>query len=78
MLWPYRFLCDPSLIIYILLREILTDSNGLLLGEGDIARDEKLAVTMEKIAADPHDFYEGKLAQDIVDDVADFGMTMKE
>ena len=31
--------------------------------------DEKLAVTLEKIASDPKSFYTGDLAKDIIDDL---------
>ena len=39
--------------------------------KGDTIVDEKLAVTLERIAADPESFYTGELAEDILADLAE-------
>lgn len=41
--------------------------------EGDKMRLPRLAETFKKIAADPHAFYNGSLAADIVKDIEDAG-----
>ena len=45
----------------------------VLLEAGDILKRPKMAVTLEAIAADPETFYKGQLAQDIVDDIKEYG-----
>lgn len=44
-----------------------------LVQEGDIIVNMKLGQTLRRIAADPFTFYTGSLAQDIVDDIAEYG-----
>ena len=39
--------------------------------------NEKLGDTLTRIAEDPEDFYTGTLAQDIVDDIAEYGKYIK-
>ncbi|ELT90575.1 hypothetical protein CAPTEDRAFT_194162 [Capitella teleta] len=46
--------------------------DGELIEEGDIITNEKLGQTMRRIAQDPMSFYTGSLAQDIVDDIAEY------
>ena len=53
--------------------EIYVKENGELIEEGDRIIDDKLADTMERIAADPMSFYTGDLAADIVADLAEYG-----
>jgi len=48
--------------------------DGSLIQEGDLLRNPKLAKTLRRIADDPMSYYRGSLAQEIVDDVADYGM----
>ena len=47
----------------------MKDENGKVKKEGDTIVDEKLAVTLEKIASDPESFYTGALAEDIMADL---------
>ena len=49
----------------------MKDENDKVKKEGDTIVDEKLAVTLERIAADPESFYTGELADDILADLAD-------
>ena len=49
------------------------DENGELKQEGDMMYNEKLAVTMERIADDPYTYYLGSLAADIAADIAEYG-----
>ena len=48
-------------------------SDGKLVKAGDVVKDAKLAQTLRRIAADPFDCYNGTLAQDIVDDIREYG-----
>ncbi|ELT90576.1 hypothetical protein CAPTEDRAFT_2729 [Capitella teleta] len=57
---------DPNLA------EIFIKEDGELIQEGDIITNEKLGQTMRRIAQDPMSFYTGSLAQDIVDDIAEY------
>jgi len=50
-------------------RELLVKENGSLVQEGDLLKNAKLGATFRRIAADPQSFYNGSLAQDIVDDI---------
>jgi gamma-glutamyltranspeptidase / glutathione hydrolase len=43
--------------------------DGNLLKEGETFKQPELARTLERIAADPDDFYHGKLAHELVDDL---------
>ena len=54
-------------------RSLLTGTNGKLVKLGDTLKCPKLAVTYERIAVDPHTFYNGSLADDIVADIAEAG-----
>ncbi|WAR27556.1 GGT1-like protein [Mya arenaria] len=59
---------------HVNLKAMLTHDDGVtLLKEGDTIKMPKLAATLEKIAADPFTFYNGSLAQDIVDDITEQG-----
>ena len=49
----------------------MKDENDKVKKEGDTIVDEKLAVTLERIAANPESFYTGELADDILADLAD-------
>ena len=46
--------------------------------KGDTIVDEKLAVTLERIAADPESFYTGELAEDILADLAEVKSVIAE
>ena len=48
--------------------------DGEVIQEGDIIKDPTLARTFEKIANDPFTFYNGTLAQDIVEDITEAGL----
>jgi gamma-glutamyltranspeptidase/glutathione hydrolase/leukotriene-C4 hydrolase len=48
-------------------------SDGTLVKQGDLLLNPKLGQTLRRIAEDPNTFYNGSLAQDIVDDIADYG-----
>jgi len=48
--------------------------NGSLIQEGDLLKNPKLARTLQRIAADPMTYYNGSMAQEIVDDIADYGI----
>ena len=43
--------------------------DGNLYKEGEVFKQPELARTLERIAADPSEFYHGKMAQELVDDV---------
>jgi gamma-glutamyltranspeptidase/glutathione hydrolase len=45
------------------------ERDGNLYKEGEIFKQPELARTLERIAANPKDFYHGKMAQELVDDV---------
>ncbi len=53
---------------------MLTNSEGEIVQEGDLLRLPKLADTLERIAEDPFSFYNGSLAEDIVEDVKEQGV----
>lgn len=53
--------------------EIFLDEDGNLKEEGDLLINTKLGCTLEKIAEDPPEFYDDQLAQDIADDIAEYG-----
>ena len=48
--------------------------DGSLIQEGDLLKNPKLAATLRRIADDPTTYYNGSLARDIVDDIAEYGM----
>ncbi|XP_024132081.1 glutathione hydrolase 5 proenzyme [Oryzias melastigma] len=59
------------------LRQLFTDDNNNLLQTGDIVKFEKLADTLEMIAKQGADvFYNGKIAEDLVQDVKAAGGTL--
>jgi gamma-glutamyltranspeptidase / glutathione hydrolase len=43
--------------------------DGNLYQAGEVFKQPELATTLKRIAADPNDFYHGKMAQELVDDV---------
>ena len=51
----------------------LFQRNGSFYRAGDIFRQPQLARTLERIAADPDDFYHGKMAQELVDNLGKGG-----
>ena len=51
-------------------------ADGSLVQEGDIIRNMKFGQTLRRIAEDPFTFYNGTLAQDIVDDITDRGLAV--
>lgn len=48
---------------------LLFQRNGSYYGSGETFRQPELARTLERIAADPDDFYHGKMAHELVDDL---------
>jgi gamma-glutamyltranspeptidase / glutathione hydrolase len=48
---------------------LLFQRNGRLYRAGEIFKQPELARTLQRIAADPEDFYHGKMAQQLVDDL---------
>ena len=66
-----RFLCLARLH-----RELFVKKDGSLIQEGDLLKNPKLARTFRRIAEDPTTYYNGSLARDIVDDIADYGMRL--
>jgi len=57
----------------ICFRELFVKADGNLVEAGDVVTNPKLARTFRRIAENPFAFYNGSLAQDIVDDVKDYG-----
>ena len=47
--------------------------DGSLIKEGDLLVNTKLGATLQIIADEPWSYYNGSLAQDIVDDIAERG-----
>jgi len=62
--------CDTS---GMFCRELFAKEDGTIRREGDIVHNLKLGNTLRRIAADPYAFYNGSLAQDIVEDIAELG-----
>ena len=52
---------------------MLKKENGLFYGTGDKIKNTKLAETLEKIKANPDEFYNGVLANEIVHDINEAG-----
>jgi gamma-glutamyltranspeptidase/glutathione hydrolase len=48
---------------------LLFQRNGRLYRAGEIFKQPELARTLQRIAADPEDFYHGKMAQQLIDDL---------
>jgi gamma-glutamyltranspeptidase/glutathione hydrolase/leukotriene-C4 hydrolase len=53
--------------------ELFVKPDGSLAVTGDLVVNRKLAATLRVLAADPNSFYSGALAQQIVDDIKDYG-----
>jgi gamma-glutamyltranspeptidase / glutathione hydrolase / leukotriene-C4 hydrolase len=62
-----------SLSIMPVFSELFVKEDGSLVTEGDLLVNYKLANTFRRIAVDPMTFYTGSLAQDIVDDIKEYG-----
>ena len=63
-----RELADPDLAKFPDSKRIF-QRDGNLYKAGDTFKQPELAHTLERIAADPDDFYHGKLAHELVDDL---------
>ena len=50
--------------------------DGSLIQEGDLLKNPKLARTFRRIADDPMSYYNGSLAREIVEDIAEYGMRL--
>ena len=61
-------LSDPDLAQFPESKRIF-QRNGDLYKEGEIFRQPELARTLERIAADPEDFYHGKMAHELIDEL---------
>jgi gamma-glutamyltranspeptidase/glutathione hydrolase len=55
---------------------LLFQRNGAYYRSGETFQQPELARTLERIAADPDDFYHGKMAQELVDDLKKGGALM--
>jgi len=55
------------------LAELFVKDDGSLITEGDLLINVKLGNTFKRIAEDPMAFYNGSLAQEIVDDIKEYG-----
>ena len=68
-------LCAKGFVDFFFLSssDVYLRDDGEVVQEGDIIKDPVLAQTMQRIADDPHTFYEGGLAGDIIDDLNDAG-----
>lgn len=49
-------------------------NDGSLVKMGDFMINKKLGATLRRVGADPMTFYTGSLAQDIVDDIKEYGL----
>jgi len=67
-----RGLASPGLAKFPDSRRIF-QRDGLLYKEGEIFKQPQLARTLTRIAADPEDFYHGKIAHELVDDLKQGG-----
>lgn len=57
------------------LRQVFVNNEtGKLYKKGEILKRPKLTETLIKIAKNPHDFYEGEIASNLVHDVNNFGI----
>jgi gamma-glutamyltranspeptidase / glutathione hydrolase len=65
-------LADPDLAQFAESKRIF-QRDGRLYTEGEIFRQPELARTLERIAADPEDFYHGKMAHELVDELSKGG-----
>ena len=63
-----RELADPDLAQFVDSKRIF-QRDGNLYKTGETFRQPELARTLERIAADPDDFYHGKMARELVDDL---------
>jgi gamma-glutamyltranspeptidase / glutathione hydrolase len=63
---------DPDLARFPASRHIF-QRDGRLYKAGEIFRQPVLAATLERIAADPADFYHGRMARQLVDDLSNGG-----
>jgi gamma-glutamyltranspeptidase / glutathione hydrolase len=69
-------LADPDLARFPASRHIF-QRDGRLYKAGEIFRQPLLAATLERIVADPDDFYHGKMARQLVDDLSKGGVLSK-
>jgi gamma-glutamyltranspeptidase/glutathione hydrolase len=74
-----RELSDPDLARFPASRRIF-QRDGSLYREGEIFRQPELARTLERIAANPEDFYHGKMALELVEELSKGGalLTLKD
>jgi len=56
-------------------RELFVKEDGSLVTQGDLLVNKKLGDTFQRIALNPMTFYTGSLAQDIVDDIQEYGQS---
>lgn len=72
---PILLLLLPLLLLYLLSsRKFFSDENGNLLQTGDIVKYEKLADTLEEIAAGGADaLYKGRIGEDLIRDIQEEG-----
>jgi gamma-glutamyltranspeptidase/glutathione hydrolase len=65
-------LADPDLARFPTSRAIF-QRDGRVYKAGEVFRQPLLAATLERIAADPDDFYRGRMARELVDDLSKGG-----
>jgi len=65
-------LSDPDLARFAASKRIF-QRDGNLYREGEVFRQPELARTLERIAANPDDFYHGKMARELVEDLSKGG-----
>ena len=72
-------LTDPDLARFADSKRIF-QRDGNLYKEGETFRQPELARTLQRIAADPEDFYRGKMASELMDDLRQGGalLTMED
>ena len=58
-------------------RQLVENEDGSLKKKGDVLKNPKIADTLERIADDPFTFYNGSLAEDIVEDIKEQGTQVR-
>ena len=62
-----------EIILLLFNRRIFANADGTLKKAGDTMKRPHFCETLRKIADDPHTFYNGSLARDIVSDLEERG-----
>ena len=72
-MFPKDFAIDKLYYTAVSHSDMFLKADGSLKQEGDVIMNPKLGATFRRIAQDPHTFYNGSLARDIVQDITDRG-----